>query len=251
MRITKYLTISLILFIFSGCSFTSPHRYVKENEILENRYVAFQAPTINWHIFKDYKTWKKIDNQINLYNDTPKGATFTITIHTDPERRKGGKRFQKDSNYKKIFKEIFASKWRIENNKERGIKYAHKEVQYIKGMKCVSDVEAGENILKQNGSTIKSYQVWCGYYDKTQNKFEGRRNIVFMYDLRYYPGNIRLEKDKNTPTNQIIPRDKMELKLKQQVKKLIDTLKIKNFDKEKMIKEGLYHPDKKYEHMKW
>ena len=239
MRIIKYLTISLILFIFSGCSFISPIRYVEKNEIIENKYVAFQAPTINWHIFKDYKTWKKIDNQINLYNDTPKGATFTITIHTDPLKYKL-KNF--DDNDNKFF---------YKNNKEmfeeQGVYYAKADTQYIKGMKCKAQVRAGENILKKNGSTIKNYDTWCGYYNKNNEK----RRFRISYDLRYYPGNIRLEKDKNTPTNQIIPRDKMELKLKQQVKKLIDTLKIKNFDKQKMIKEGLYHPNKKYEHMKW
>ena len=226
---------------------TSPNRYIKENEILENEYVSFKAPNTNWETAKDYKTANYTKDRIYLDNYTPKGATFTITIHTDPEIHSDIMTFKKNFNYEESFKKSYSAQETKDSHKEQGIYYAYSQTQYIKGMKCYVYVRAGENILKQNGNTIKSYDTWCGYYDKNNEK----RRLRISYDLQYYPGNIRLEKDKNTPTNQIIPRDKMELKLKQQVKKLIDTLKIKNFDKQKMIKEGLYHPNKKYEHMKW
>lgn len=74
-------------------------------------------------------------------------------------------------------------------------------------------------------------------------------NDFYLYN--YSSGNTRLQKDKDLKREQLVTRVQAENGLKQAVKKLIRTIKIKNFDRDRMQKEGLMHYDKEFKSTKW
>jgi uncharacterized protein YceK len=247
MKKIKYI-ISLIVLgvLLSGCG--SPFRYIEQDEVINNKYISFKAPSKNWEISKKYKT-RNYHSTIRIGNDTPKGAQYDITVHTDPSNFKEFIVFKKDTEYVNKNQSFYDRN--IESFKERGITYAKEDEQYIQGMKCYAQVRGEGNVAYIGSSVRKVYDIWCGYYDSTETKNDGRRELRVSYVFAYYPDNTHLQKDKNTPKEQIKSREELEMDLKIQVKKLIDSMVIKNFDFDRMIKEGLYHPNKKYEHMKW
>lgn len=51
----KSLFLIFVVIYFSGCSYGSPYRQVKPNEIIQNRYVSIMAPSTEWEIRKTYK----------------------------------------------------------------------------------------------------------------------------------------------------------------------------------------------------
>ncbi len=173
----------------------------------------------------------------------PIGTTYDIDIYTEAYGNWRGILFDKNGDVEKERERERTNPFNIKRDKEQGITYKKKQIQYVKGLKCRAIVYSRNFGGSYYNGTSKNYIINCGYYDKTIKKGDGKRMVRIGY--RYIYGGTTKE-NKNKPN-----RLEVENNLKDAVKKLISTLKIKNFDKEKMIKEGLYHPDKKYEHMKW
>jgi len=108
------------------------------------------------------------------------------------------------------------------------------KISYINSIKCLDTVYMGR--------TSKHYKIICGYYDKDK----GKRILKITFD---YDGFIRKNYDweKISKTGDIPHIQPVERLLKQAVKQLIGTIKIKNLDRERMEREGLMHYDKRYE----
>jgi len=64
-------------------------------------------------------------------------------------------------------------------------------------------------------------------------------------------GQSRLQGDEDKKRNELFTQSEAEKELKEAVKAVIGSLHIKNFDKERMEREGLIHEDKIYELLRW
>jgi len=88
----------------------------------------------------------------------------------------------------------------------------------------------------------KHYSLTCGYYDKK----DGRRMLSISYSYNYVGGSLRHQKDEDIPGKDLASLEQAELFLKDAVKQLIGTIRIKNFDRERMEREGLLLHGKQY-----
>lgn len=121
-------------------------------------------------------------------------------------------------------------------------------VTYVQGMKCL-----GDTFLQGQADQMKVYDVTCGYYDKNK----GRRvlNINFGYRSKDLPSNNYNNSYSNwkeiSNTGEIPHVQPVEDLTKQAAKQIISTLKIKNFDRVRMERDGLMHYDKIFELSKY
>ncbi len=177
----------------------------------------------------------------SIYIDSrPKGASYTIEFQTYPFKwMLINILFDKDGDYEASNKRADIL---TENNKEQGIGYKKSWTVYVADLKCLGGVfsRSRGGVLKSLSS--KNYSLTCGYYDKV----EGRRLLIVDYRYSYAGNELRLQKDKNIPRSELPTVKQVEDGLKQAVKKLVSTIKIKNLDRERMEKEGLMHYDKKF-----
>ena len=252
----KNLLVSLFLIFvvicFSGCSYGSPYRQVKPNEIIQNRYVSAIAPSTEWEISKTYKGFSNAETGLPyLYKDI-QGSRYTINIQTFPFKWMPiDILFDKDGDYEERARIADNSEYIKNRNKEQGISYDHDETQYLKNMKCLGTVFSRNHGGTIYSATTKNYSITCGYYDKTIKESDGKRLLLVDYKYNYTSGNTRLQKDKDLKREQLVTQAQAENGLKQAVKRLVRTIKIKNFDRDRMQKEGLMHYDKEFESTKW
>jgi hypothetical protein len=243
--VRNIILLSAIL-LFAGCSYSSPYRPTKPNEVIKNETISFLSPGDDWKIDKEYGTLQYKNWDPAIYKDY-NGFSYEIDFRTYPYRDGVVNRqlFDKDSliDDSDIMPVVYD-----EIDKEQGIKYARGWVPYIKGMRCAGGVFSRSFGGTAYSATSKNYSIGCGYYDKQG----GKRLLEISY--RYYGGTgdteLQTDKDDNTKEKHLTPQE-AETELKQALKEVLKTLKLKNFDKEKMIKEGLYHPNKEFESTKW
>lgn len=245
----RNLIFILTVILFSGCSHTSPYRQVKPNELIQNKYVSVIAPSVRWEITKRYE---KISNASaglpRIYKDV-QGSEYEINIQTYPYNwmpidilfDKEGEYFDSDKKIEKY----------SENDKEQGIKYKKGWVTYITGLKCTGGVFSRSYGGTLYSATTKNYSITCGYYDKTETKDDGKRILSVDYKYNYAFNKSRLQKDTKLKREELLTEQQAEDGLKQAVKELVKTIKIKNLDRERMEKEGLMHYDKVFESTKW
>jgi len=245
MRIS--ILFALLTVFISGCG--SPFRYVKGNETFQNSFIVFNAPSEKWEVTKKYDKKGYIDrfDGINMRSDVP-GSTYHIRVESidywiSPNL------FDKNADYEAIFRDLV--QYRKKRNEEQRITYSKDEVQYIQGMKCHGTVFSRNYGGSAYDATSKNYSITCGYYDTKELKNDGKRALRIEYRYQYAnPDNTRLEKDKDLKASQIPSAQVIEEKLKQQVKQIIKTIKIKNFDMARMQQEGLIHK-RKFKSTKW
>jgi len=138
---------------------------------------------------------------------------------TLPSNTDGSPKLMLDQYYKHI---IYSRKW--------------ERITYLDGLKCIGDMYIGI------GS--KSYEMYCGYYDKTTGKRILR--ITISYDSPVF-SQKRLNQNMIVKTGDAPSVQPVENLLKQAAEQLIGTIKIKNMDRERMEREGLMHHGKTYE----
>ncbi|QOY55604.1 hypothetical protein HUE87_05080 [Candidatus Sulfurimonas marisnigri] len=241
----RYLILILAIIFFSGCSFGSSYRNVTPNEYIENKYVSVNIADSSYRINKKYDTVPKLETGLPSFNKSRNGTSYKINFRTYPYKDALFYKqfFNKDAVYddSDIVKETYD-----ENDKEQGINYKKGWQVYVNDMRCAGGVYA--RVSKGLYQHVdKNYGITCGYYDKT----EGRRLLDISYSYFYANGNTRLQKDKDKPREELVSQEQAEEGLKEAVKALVKTIKIKNLDKERMEKEGLMHYDKEFESTKW
>lgn len=123
---------------------------------------------------------------------------------------------------------------------ERGVVCNKDYVDFIGGLKCVTDVESSNIAL---GVGNKKYYTVCGYYDTAGAK----KRIDILYSYTYAHSGIKTDGD--TKSSSVTP-EAMSQQFKQDMKAIFDSLVIHDMDREKMNKEGLLH-DRKYEIQEW
>ena len=228
----------------NACSYSSPYRPTKPNEILESKYLIHKVPDISWEITKSYdrNKWKYEEGTAGISKQS-KGFDYEIHIRTQPYRDGVVNRqlFDKDSliDDSDVHEDSIS-----ERSRAMGVTYEKGWISYIKGMRCAGGVFSrsfGGNVYS---ATSKNYSIGCGYYDK---KF-GKRILNISY--RYYGGTGDTKLQGSQDEKNITPKEAEE-ELKEALKEILQTLHIKRFDKERMIQEGLYHPERKFESTKW
>ena len=90
-----------------------------------------------------------------------------------------------------------------------------------------------------------------GYYDKIEIENDGKRILRVTYKYNYASNKSRLQKDLNLKRDELLTKQQAEDGLKEALKELVKTIKIKNFDRERMEKEGLMHYDKEFKSTKF
>lgn len=245
----RYYLISLtLIFTFTGC-ISSPYREVKPNEVLENKDVRYIAP-MGWQIhkkyyvddYKDKRTIPGLDKDIH-------GSNLTFHIFTDPFRLGPLiKVFDKDTVYPDSDKKVRKrTKKEIKSDKQYGVSYQKVWVTYVSNLKCTGSVAI-------RGGTIgtKWYYISCGYYDTTETEDDGKRFLQIQYRFNYMSDYYNsLLQDKGVPKEEWFTKEEAEKMLKSAVKEAVKTIKIKNFDKNKMEREGLMHYNKEFTSTKW
>ncbi len=234
------LLLGITLFI-NGCLSNSPRIKVSHANTLENNYISLHPPYGNWESYKedDVFTYEKGIPLMMSSNN----ASFDIVFRTQPYR--DGEIYQllfdKNAQYWDSDKipEIYDKR-----DKEQGISYKKGWAAYIQGMKCLGNVFSRSFGGNAYSATSKNYNILCGYYDKQ----EGKRILEISY--KYYGGIGDTKLQGSQDEKNITPKEAEE-ELKEALKEILQTLHIKRFDKEKMIQEGLYHPERKFESTKW
>ncbi|GIT98150.1 hypothetical protein [Sulfurovum sp. TSL1] len=229
---TAHYTLILIVISFLIASCGSPYRLTNPNEIVQNKDISFVSPNTQFQIDKEYSSPKdNIHNkQLRLIDFNKRGMQFKIYTSSY-----GGfnqkKFFKKNARYNEsgINYEAKFTK----NNKETGVTYRKSWATYINGLKCQGGVFSRGFGGSYAPKSLKFYSISCGYYDTTEVNNNGKRILEIDYRYTYSP-----EAD-------------YEQELKYAVKKAISTLKIKNMDIPRMRREGLLHPNRKFESTKW
>ncbi|WP_373004159.1 hypothetical protein [Sulfurimonas sp.] len=247
----KNLIIFLILMIlFNGCSHTSPYRQIKPNEIIQNKYVLVEASDRLFEINKKYDTVPKLKTGLPRFHKSIKGSQYTINIQTYPYKYMQMKDSYLNKDAKYLDSDTYVETY-DENDKEQNIKYRRHWIAYINNMKCSGQVFSRNHGGTLYSATTKNYSIACGYYDKTEKEYNGQRLLMISYIYNYANDKSRLQKDTNLKREELLTKQQAEDGLKQAVKELVKTIKIKNFDKERMEKEGLMHYDKEFKSSKW
>ncbi len=249
----RNLLLMIVVFLFTGC-LGSPFIPMTKDEVIENKYILFNPPNNKWYKYYKPTRWKKsrsIPEQSQWFtmgNNSYQGTNYDIEIETNPfSLTPIDILFDKDGDYEASTKADRDSEYIKNRNKEQGITYDHDETQYLKNMKCLGSV-----FSRSGGIYSKNYSITCGYYDKSVKENNGKRILRIGYTYNYASGYYnRLQKDKGVPDSELLTTKQAEDALKQAVKELVKTIKIKNFDRGRMEKEGLMHYDKEFKSTKW
>lgn len=240
MKIIIKLNLFLILFVsLFACSLGSRTVDVSNRDLIDNPYIAFNPPIKNWYYLKGRK-WLTSANKKKqrIYLDNHIHTSMGMVLRTDPYR--GEKLyFDKNVDYEAGWEKHIRSARSIKINERQDITYYKYWVPYIQGLKCSSKVFLRGVGGSYSPSGYKQYNIDCGYYDKTVTDNEGRRIISIQYSATF----SNKESDEQKQAKQKV--------LKDAVKQVVNSLKIKNMDVERMEAEGLMHYDKLFESTKW
>jgi len=237
----------ILLLVLSACF--GPRTYVLRHEqVQENEYVRFQPPNGDWEtfwnpLFTDSSKHKEVKAQEAMFHKYVKGATYDMWIQTYPfEWMPIDILFDKDGDFEARSKYLSNTPATLARNKEQGISYDKDWTTYVQGLKCLGSVFSRSHggVLKSLAS--KNYSITCGYYDKN----EGRRILRIAYTYRHAGGMLRHQKDKGVPEEQLITVEQAEAWLKNAVREVVASIRIKNLDRERMQAEGLLHPNKAF-----
>ncbi|MEF1253362.1 hypothetical protein [Vibrio sp. M260112] len=234
-------TVSLLILIFvSGCS-GGKYFYLTDADVIENPYIAFNPPKQDWYLYNN-RDWRVLyggtssENSavqwIGLSNANP--SIMTLKFRTDnyisPEDD-----YYFNSDFDEDYGRYFTEPDFLKTNKIQGITFEEMWTTYIKGIHC----SAGSYLQGIGGSYAptgsKTTSIKCGYYDKTISDNDGMRRISIRYTINFYASTSDEQKIEN------------ERYLKDAVNQIVESIKIKNLDVERMEAEGLMFYDKEFE----
>ncbi|TMX47411.1 hypothetical protein [Vibrio sp. Hep-1b-8] len=234
-------TVSLLILIFvSGCS-GGKYFYLTDADVIENPYIVFNPPKQDWYLYKD-RDWNILhegksteDTAIQwiwLSNVNPSilDVTFSTDNYISPEDD-----YYFNSDFDEDYGRYFTEPDFLKTNKIQGITFEEMWTTYIKGIHC----SAGSYLQGIGGSYAptgsKTTSIKCGYYDKTISDNDGMRRISIRYTINFYASTSDEQKIEN------------ERYLKDAVNQIVESIKIKNLDVERMEAEGLMFYDKEFE----
>lgn len=250
----------LSVIIFSGCSAV---KHLEQDQIIENNYFSINWNTSTWDFAHAEKTLyvslehgssggsKSTILNVTHVNNPYANNTAKIVIRSQPYNSiyAGGADhflpgseifFDKDADYEMVSREPDDTPrmMTINHYGKRAYNKKWEKVTYVQGMKCLEST-----FLRKLPFNEKVYKLYCGYYDKN----EGKRIlfISFLYNSRMIPSSNKWPEINRTGN---IPHiQPFENQTKQAANQVINTLKIKSFDRERMEKEGLMHYEKIFE----
>jgi len=241
----KKIIIIVLLGFICACSSRVKRVGLTGEDAFNNPYISFNAPQQAWYVL-DNKEWilpyqgtKSEDaskQRQSLHNKDY--ATFNIQIRTAP-KSSPKLYFDKNADYDDIGEKSINSERNKKINKRQGITYDNYWTSYINGLKCYGSVFLRGIGGSYAPSGYKQYNIRCGYYHKTEAEYDGRRTIGIEYSATF---------SNNASDEQKL--QKLQA-LKEAVKQIVNTIKIKDMDIDRMQAEGLLHPGKKFESTQW
>jgi len=248
----RNIILILTVAFFSGCSSHVDIITLNNKEVLESDYISFSPASNNWYLYDDRK-WSVQSNGksqwLNLNNNSIKGTTYDIEVQAYPFKWMSiDVLFDKNGDYEARHKQAVIAD---EIDKEQNINYQKAWTTYVDSLKCLGSVFSRNHGGTLYSARTKNYSITCGYYDKTETENDGKRILRVAYKYNYANDKSRLQKDTNLKREELLTAKQAEDGLKQAVKELVKTIKIKNFDRERMEKEGLMHYDKEFKSTKW
>lgn len=234
-------TVSLLILIFvSGCS-GGKYFYLTDADVIENPYIAFNPPKQDWYLYKN-RDWRVLyggtssENSavqwIGLSNVNP--SIMNLRISTDNYISLEDD-YYFNSDFDEDYGRYFTEPDFLKTNKIKGITFKEMWTTYIKGIHCRvnSYLQGIGGSYAPTGS--KTTDISCGYYDRTISDNDGMRMLSIRYIINFYASTSDEQKIEN------------ERYLKDAVNQIVESIKIKNLDVERMEAEGLMFYDKEFE----
>jgi hypothetical protein len=220
----------------------SPYRKTLANEFIDTINVSFNVPFKDWDIQRDFDKYKNDPRLFPTLHYSGNGVKYTISIQFLPFKVIPDHNLSnKDATYSLVLDDSQVEYSDID--REQGIGYKREWINYAQGMKCGEGVFSRSHGGLMSAITSKNYTLTCSYYNTAGEK----QLISISYRYNYAGGSVRHENDQDTPREELLSLQQAELDLKQAVKRLVDTLNIKNMDRRRMEQEGLLHNNKTYE----
>lgn len=235
------VTAFLLTVIFaSGCS-GGKYFYLTDADVIENPYIVFNPPKQDWYLYKT-RDWRVLyggtssENRavqwIGLSNANP--SIMTLRISTD-NYISSEDNYYLNSDFDKNYGRRFTKPDFLKRSKIQGITFFEKWTTHINGIHCMANsyLQGIGGSYAPTGS--KTTHIDCGYYDRTISENDGMRMISIRYTINFYASTADEQKIEN------------ERYLKEAVKQIAESIKIKNLDVERMEEEGLMFYDKPFD----
>ena len=134
----------------------------------------------------------------------------------------------------------------ISSNEDAGFKYVQYDVAYIAGMRCRVFVKSYVDPKTHTDGYFKRVNYTCGYYSKGSIK----KKMFLLYTVINVSAHPEISQ-KEYGLTETITRAQADPLVKSLTAQFVKTLKITDMDVEKMKKEGLYFPNKKFKPTKF
>ncbi|OPA75978.1 hypothetical protein BFG05_08040 [Campylobacter pinnipediorum subsp. pinnipediorum] len=240
----KIILFIIVTIFFSGCSYKSHYIEVGPNTKLSAPKFAFTIPNSYPNYPFETNEIYNSDNTVFILRDIPNMMKEDIRIFSyDLNKTDKHDNLAYDLLSKKNIFEYYIntplSEFKLEGHRESRTEYYKRYIDYIAGLKCYT-ISLSTNIGMGLGNRLNS--ITCPYYNKDGEEMA----IMVHYDFIFTTGGTVLEGSKQSSTKNYTPQQ-MNYAFKQDVKEIFDSLDIYDIDKDRMIKQGMYYPDKKYD----
>lgn len=235
------VTIVLLILIFvSGCS-GGKYFYLTDADVIENPYIAFNPPKQDWYLYKT-RDWRVLyggtsseDTAIQwIWLSNINSSILDVTISTD-NYISSEDDYYLNSDFDEGYGRYFTNLDELKRDRIQGITFHEMWTTYIYGIHCRANsyLQGIGGSYAPTGS--KTTHIGCGYYDKTISENDGMRMISIRFTINFYASTADEQKMEN------------ERYLKDAVKQIVESIKIKNLDVERMEAEGLMFYDKSFD----
>lgn len=238
----KLVFILFAIIFMSGCG-GSNNIKLTPNVKLTSQSVHIDAPSFSHGIIWEAWYLNSTKNNIQLFRRIPNMMSEDVSITVFiPDTRINIDYLldEKRSDDLECTTALPPSEHNKKNMAERGVVYNKNYVDFIGGLKCVTDVESANIAL---GIGNKRYYTVCGYYDTAGAK----KRLDILYRYTYTHNGTKHDGDTQSSS---VTSEAMQRQFKEDMKAIFDSLVIHDIDRERMLKEGLLH-DKKYEIQEW
>ncbi|AQW86720.1 hypothetical protein CPIN18020_1538 [Campylobacter pinnipediorum subsp. caledonicus] len=241
----KIILFIIVTIFFSGCSYKSHYIEVGPNTKLSAPKFAFTIPNSYPNYPFETSEMYNPDDTVFILRDIPNMMKediriFSYELNKTKERHKlVYDLLSKHKTHYDYYINAPLSDFDLEDDIESRTEYYKRYIDYIAGLKCYTYTYS-KNIGMGLGN--KNHDTICPYYD-----INGKETLIRIhYDFVFTAGGTVLEGSKQSSTKNYTPQQ-MNYAFKQDVKEIFDSLEIYDIDKDRMIKQGMYYPDKKYD----
>ncbi|AQW81923.1 hypothetical protein CPIN17260_1649 [Campylobacter pinnipediorum subsp. pinnipediorum] len=241
----KIILFIIVTIFFSGCSYKSHYIEVGPNTKLSAPKFAFTIPNPYPNYPFETIRLNNFYNTIRIFRDIPNMMKediriFSYELNKTKERHKlVYDLLSKHKTHYDYYINAPLSDFDLEDDIESRTEYYKRYIDYIAGLKCYTYTYS-KNIGMGLGN--KNHDTICPYYD-----INGKETLIRIhYDFIFTAGGTVLEGSKQSSTKNYTLQQ-MNYAFKQDVKEIFDSLEIYDIDKDRMIKQGMYYPDKKYD----